>query len=334
MREPREAAAALLCTALHLDCGSLESFESAPGTHRNEVWRAGLADARGGVYLKVQGGPLPSWSVRDEASVLAALADTGLPVPRLMACGELPDAQLWSGGARSYLVTAELPGLPLQEVLRRCREATRGVHDVVTRPFAALADSLLALLRELQDAAHARDVLTAQMPGLVGPFQPDYDPFLEARWLVDHEDLALPARSRSVMDRELRASPRPARAPRLDFVHGSLVPHSVLVLRDPAGALELTGVLDFEGAHLGDAMSDVATFALELIGDGYAEAAGQWLRAAGGWYGQGRVRSRVPAFALAILFRRLQRATGRSRALELLAARRAIACIPRACANA
>ena len=333
MREPREAAAALLCTALDLGRSSLESVDSAPGTHRNEVWRAGLADARGGVYLKVQGGPLPSWSVRDEASVLAALADTGLPAPSLMAHGEVRNAEVAADEARSYLVTAELPGLPLQDVLRGGYATTSGVRDRVPRPLAALIRSLLEFLGELQDAGHARDVLSAQAPGLVGPFSPEYDPLAEARQLLDGEDLALPVRLRSILDRELRGlsiAPRPLR---FDLVHGSLVPHNVLALRDSRRALELTGVLDFEGTHLGDAMSDVTKFALGLVCDGHAEAAGQWLRAADQMYGKGRVRSRVPAFALAILFRRLQRASARTRARELGAARRAIACILQACGS-
>ena len=333
MREPRETAAALLCTALDLDRGSLESFDSAPGICRNEVWRAGLADGRGGFYLKVQGGPLPSWSVRDEASVLAALADSGLPAPSLMAHGEVRNAEVAADDARSYLVTAELPGLPLQDVPRGACATTPGVGGGSPRPFAALTRSLLEFLGDLQDAAHARDVLSAQMPGLVGPFRPEYDPLAEARQLLDGEDLALPVWSRSVLDRELRGlSETPPRL-RFDLVHGSLVPHNVLVLRDSRRALELTGVLDFEGTHLGDAMSDVTTFALGLVGDGHAEAAEQWLRAAGQRYGRGRVRSRVPAFALAILFRRLQRAGARTRARELGAARCAIACILQACGS-
>lgn len=276
---------ALVRAALGLQPSELLVLEPVLPRSRNPVWRT-----PGHFYLKLQGGPFPSETVREEAEVLALLAGRLPYVPTVLATGTCPETGL------PYLLTQALPG-----------------HPVTARPDVAcepLFDELVGWLDSLQRVAGLRELLSHRLPRLVDRYRPDFDPLTSA--LERSAQLAgnpgqEAAREYHSLLAEL-VQRRPAR-PTPEVVHGSLAPANIL--RD---GHHLTGVLDFEGTRLGSAMYDVASLAADLLETHGLTVVRAWLRRCGEHYGPERIQFEARPFLLDMLMLRARCEDGKSAA--------------------
>ncbi|NYI99130.1 aminoglycoside phosphotransferase (APT) family kinase protein [Streptomonospora nanhaiensis] len=172
------------------------------------------------------------------AAVLRAVAGLGLGV-------RVPEPLAQGGGAAGpeppHLVLTRVPGAPLDPA--RLRE--RAVAD-------AVADQYAALLRRLADAGAA-----AARGGLPGTPRDRWH-----RFAADVRDGLLPlmsAAGRARAERELAAARGlPHRESAL--VHGDLGPENVL-WEWSGGLPRLSGVVDWDGAAVGDPAGDLAAVA-------------------------------------------------------------------------
>jgi aminoglycoside phosphotransferase (APT) family kinase protein len=209
-----------------LACGSegTELFTLPEGDPDDTARASGSA---GDVVIKrARGLPASEW-IALEASALAALASTDLPVPRVLGVVEAKD-----DASYAWLVTTLLPGEPLSHTLRTSDPAARTewcrrLGHMLARIHATPVPAELARVDATPWERRRRERLPAERAD-------------EALASVD-------------LDREL------ARV----LVHGDFTPDNVLARDD-----EISGVIDWPGAGLGDPRFDVATALLSLGGSG------------------------------------------------------------------
>lgn len=182
-----------------------------------ETWRA-TADTGDGFIVQLQRGATAVTGETDEAELLRAAAATGVPVPKVLADGA-DDPVLGT-----YMVTSLLPG----------------TED--PRAILAMPDPQ-ALLDDLASALAAIHSIDLDDSGL----QPA-DQLVLLRHL--HDALGQPHPVFDLAFRRLEATRPPAGE--TTVVHGDFRLGNLLV-EDGA----LTGVLDWELAHLGDPVSDL-----------------------------------------------------------------------------
>ncbi len=179
--------------------------------------------SRGPLVLQIAQGATKLSQAPSEARLLAAAADAGVPVPAVVAHGA-DDPEL---GASWWIVEA-LPGTTDPSVIL-AGEASPG-------PEALLDDIARALV-----AVH-------RMPADPELAQPIEDPLgLIRQW---HDRLAQPHPTFELAFRALAADPPPAS--RRTFVHGDFRMGNLMI--DERG---VTGVLDWELAHVGDPVEDL-----------------------------------------------------------------------------
>lgn len=216
----------------------------------------------------------PHWagpeSYAAEAAAYVLLRGTDLPVPRLLASGDLcPSAE---GRSWPYLVLSRVPGRPY--AARQDRLAAEEREGVARQLGAFLARlHALPLPREGPLATWDRFLQLLRRRRREGPTD-------HLRW--GHLPPALCDELESFLPRDPASLLEPGRPP--SFVHGDL--HGEHVFVDP-GTLRLTGVLDFTDASAGDPRYDLV--ALHL---GTFRADKGLLAACLEWYGHGPVDRR------------------------------------------
>jgi len=189
-------------------------------------------------------GELAELSVEAQASLLREAGRSGVPVPRLIA---------WDA-ALGAVVTARVAGESIPRRILRLVDAQ-----------PALGDRLAAQCGRALAALHRMSV--AKLPGLPDLREPlDYVDRLSA--LYQRLELPIPA-LRLGLNWLLRSPP--ARPPAPAVVHGDFRNGNLLVSEDG-----LTAVLDWELAHTGDPMEDLAWLCLRTwrFGNDDREAGG------------------------------------------------------------
>jgi aminoglycoside phosphotransferase (APT) family kinase protein len=255
-----------------LDAALTEFVESATGARLVGAERKGSGASRATWLIEVEGaggrlalvlrhdsgdGPLSGTelSLEREAAVYAALADTGVRIPRLLAVG---------AGGRALL----LERAPGSESFAAVRGEERR-QALVRGYFAALA------------ALHRVDPGRLALPGFARPADgPDHARADLRLWRrIAAARLAEPDPLQDLAFAWLEES-APGGAERTSLCHGDAGPGNFLFEGD-----RVTALLDWEFAHLGDPLDDLAWIAVraQLLGgfgdlrDGYrfwAEASG------------------------------------------------------------
>lgn len=191
------------------------------------------------VIKRARGLPASEW-IALEARALAALVDTGLPVPRVIGVIEAVDES-----SDAWLVTTRLPGEPLSHTLRTSDPAVR-------RQWCRRLGRMLAKIHD-----------TAVPPELARVDATPWERRRRERLPAERADEALASVQ---IDREAEE----ARV----LVHGDFTPDNVLADGD-----EISGVIDWPGAGLGDPRYDVATALLSLGASGDDGEAGAFVSA-------------------------------------------------------
>jgi len=222
------------------------------GPRRTHVWILGE------VVVKVDYDPVRAGVLR-EANALSLLASTDLPVPSLLATGELADGRPW-------LVMSRLDGeLP--------PDATSPAHELSV-PLASQMGSLIARLHS-----------AAEPPGF-GNWAKRPTPLAEldaARTSVlagmaeQLEAVTAPELNR-VLEALEQSRPVLATAPTAPVLaHRDVQPRNVLI--DQHG--RLTGLIDFESAAGGDRLEDFRTLGLDWTATGFQAFRDAYLAAGG-----------------------------------------------------
>ncbi len=223
--------------------------------------------------------------VADEAAVIAAAADRGVPVAPVLVAANVPEL----GGAE-ILVTGEVAG---QTIPRR-----------ILRAAAESSDGGVALTRACGRALariHGIDPTTVAVSAPL----PSFTPATYLRHLTSRlDDLPDPHPTFRFALSRLQEH-LPATAPRPALVHGDFRNGNLIVV-DDQGRTELAAVLDWELAHVGDPMEDLAWLCLrtwrfggdqqEVGGFGsldelrraYVDAGGQWRSEVFDWWTMAR----------------------------------------------
>jgi aminoglycoside phosphotransferase len=106
-------AKAIVATALGISRREVSRCARTRPRSRNLVWKCQVSHLKSPVYLKIQGSPFPSDTVRHEARVLSLLGAQGLPsIPQVLACGQLV------GNGLGFSILSGLPGNQLRSHLR------------------------------------------------------------------------------------------------------------------------------------------------------------------------------------------------------------------------
>jgi aminoglycoside phosphotransferase (APT) family kinase protein len=191
------------------------------------------------VIKRARGLPASEW-IALEASALSALAVTDLPVPRVLGVLRAKDE-----GSDAWLVTTLLPGEPLSHTLRRSDPAAR------TQWCRRLGQMLAKI--------HGTPV----PPALARVNATPWERRRRARLPAERADEALAS---VALDHEVEDE--------RVLVHGDFTPDNVL-----AHDGEVSGVIDWPGAGLGDPRFDVATALLSLGASGADGDAGAFVAA-------------------------------------------------------
>jgi aminoglycoside phosphotransferase (APT) family kinase protein len=212
-----DAVQSALARQLRADVADLRRL---PGGASRETWSF-TADGAPLVVRRDPPGQVDAAAMAREAGLLASAADAGVPVPRLVAHGDDLD------GA-PFLIMEKLDGETIpRKLLRDGRFA--GVRPRLARELGAI----LARLHTM-----------APVPGL-----PDGDPL--AGLTAQYESFNEPRPAVEVALRWL-ADHRPPASGRRTVVHGDFRTGNLMIT--PSG---VSGVLDWELAHLGDPAEDL-----------------------------------------------------------------------------
>ena len=234
-------AVALLRAVLDLDTNDDVRIESAPGPNRNAVFR--IVTPRP-VFLKLYRPGSPADAGSAEATASSALGHV-LPVPDVIAHG------VREGDNIPYLITEARPGDTLEAALRKAAPGT--IRPVLSQ--------LLGGLRRVARSAEVRSALSALSSELIGAHARDFCPLA---WLRQHA----PATA-ALFDGFGSITHRP--------VLGSLSSNNILADQS-SGTLSLSAYIDFEGARIGPTGFDHAMFWYDLLLQGRADLADEWLR--------------------------------------------------------
>lgn len=224
---PREEAIAAVLVPMFGDGAEVHELKRLPGGSSRETWSFLLRSPAGERRLVLRRDPpgLPSAGLASEAGLLAAATAAGVPVPALVVSG---DASGHMGTAFVIVDYVEGETLP-RRVLRLAADCGTG------EAMAAQCGRILAAL-------HA--IAPATVPGLPGG-----DALEQLRGALDHLGEPHPA-----LELGLRrlASRRPSRTAET-VVHGDFRTGNLIV-----GADGIRAVLDWELAHRGDPLEDLA----------------------------------------------------------------------------
>ncbi|GJH21749.1 phosphotransferase [Caballeronia novacaledonica] len=188
----------------------------------------------------------PQIKQRRELTAYAFLSTADLPIARLLDSGILPCGAPW-------ILLSCLRGTPVSEIKKRAPDVVAQMSDVMAGTLASLhrlpADASLLFVRE-----HALSVLLQERIAKYARF---------ATWAAEAD---LPERSLfqaawSLMQR-LRLDDRAGWARKGVFVHGDFSTRNLLA-ESTDGDIEMTGLLDFERARLGDPAEDLCATYLE-----------------------------------------------------------------------
>lgn len=208
------------------------------GGNRCIGWRVTTGpDGQGSYYMRYQpfaGNGVDPYNVRREAGIYAALQDTGVPIPRLIA----------SHPGYQALLTEHVQG---RADYRRIRDDAERAH---------IADEALRGLAKL----HALDFARLDLPGI-----PAHDRITAAVraeldiWLAMYRETGRPNPLIEFGYAWLNANmPEVAGPPSL--VHGDAGPGNFMFLDG-----RMTGLIDWELAHPGDPMEDLAWFSMRSV---------------------------------------------------------------------
>lgn len=215
--EPADTLAAALAARLGADVADLRRL---PGGASRETWSF-TAGGRPLVLRRDPADSIDAAAMAREAALLASAAQAGVPVPRLVGHGDALDGT-------PYLIMERLDGETIP------RRLLRDERFAATRPrLARELGGILARLHTMSPVAGLPDddpltVLTTWYETFSEP-RPAVEVAL--RWLEDH---------------------RPPASGRQTVVHGDFRNGNLMIT--PAG---VTGVLDWELAHLGDPAEDL-----------------------------------------------------------------------------
>lgn len=272
----------LVCQVLSVKPDEIISMEPVLPASRNHVWRLRIGGRKADLFLKIQRDASTSASVLDEAESLLTLQRQLPHVPTLITFGRGDSSGL------PFLLTEELPGLPLSRTLGD--EAPN-----LPRLFKQVG----GWLQELQNQDGLRKLLEKRVPRSFGRFVPTFDPVGSARDLCRKFRGITPTPTLCEYEDFLsEIAHTPLAIPGTEIVQGSLSTENIL------NSGWLTGILDYEGTRLGSLMFDVANLTVNLIDDNQMEAAHIWIKVCAELFGEKRIRFEAKPFLIDLLLMR------------------------------
>jgi aminoglycoside phosphotransferase (APT) family kinase protein len=257
----------LLAWVAQVTGGTVKRVEPITGGNRARSWAVDVRDGNAGheeLYLRYQPPRPPSaepYTVKREALIYRAIAGAPVPAPRLIAVHPRHDA----------ILTERVPGRA--DFRRITKEADKAV--IAGEFMAALA------------ALHRMDIRGRQLPGPAQGSIADCVRAELATWRAMYQETG---RSDPLIELALdwleARVPEPPGRPAL--VHGDAGPGNFLF--DDG---HLTALLDWELAHLGDPMEDLAWFSMRCVMEpvpAFAARIREYEAAAGAPIDQARVR--------------------------------------------
>jgi len=225
------------------------------------------------VYLKIQGGQLPSNTVRHEARVLSQLETQGLPsIPPVLASGQLV------GHGLGFSI---LGGWRGNKKKRRFRSA-----PAATCQLQGALDWLGTL-----NALETREIASILPKGLTGRFLPSFDPLTEG--LVACDKLENSSNVRFVRDCLQFAAGIVIDSPSPCIIHGSFTVFNILADHNSLG-----GFVDFESTRSGDRMEEYGSLGYYLAQEVSEKCSLHWMQLAMRHHGRARFVTRVIPFML------------------------------------